>query len=353
MEAVTHGPAARPNEPNSAEFRSLVPRLRVPVVVLLVTHLLGMVGFHALWAPRGTWLDALFMTFITVTTIGFEEIFPLTTAGRLLTMGVALSGIGSLFYSFTVVLEYVASDEARAARRKRKMQRSVDALSGHFIVAGIGRVGREAIAELSEAGRSVVVVDVGETLETFCAERGLAFVKGDATDDAVLERAGLKRAKGLVVTTSSDATNLYVILTARWLNPELFIVSRAVDNASVPKLERAGANRAISPYAIGGRRLAHLLISPRVVDSFETAMRRGNQALTVDDVLISAHSSAAQRPLGSLDIPSRSGATVLAVLRDGAPTPNPHSDFVLAPGDHLLVIGTDEQLAKLERLLPR
>jgi voltage-gated potassium channel len=214
-------------------------------------------------------------------------------------------------------------------------------------------VGREAISELAEAGRQLVVVDVGETLEAFCIERGLPFVKGDATDDTVLERAGVKRARGLVVTTSSDATNLYVILTARWLNPELLIVSRAVDDASVPKLERAGANRAISPYAIGGRRLAHLIISPRGVDSFETAMRRGNQALIVDDVVIPEGSPATKSPLGSLDIPGRSGATVLAVLRDGTPTPNPAADFVLVAGDHLLVIGTDEQLARVERLLPR
>ncbi len=326
----------------------------MPLVALVITHVVGTVGYSLLWADvGGTWFDALFMTFVTITTIGYGEVHPLTTAGRLLTMGIAASGIGSLFFTFTVLLDWATSETARRGRRLRKMQKTIDALTGHFIVAGIGRVGREAIAELIEVRAPFVVVDQNDALEAFCAERGALFVRGDATEDAVLERAGVRRAKGLIATTSSDATNLYVILTARLLNPELFIASRAVDHASVPKLMRAGANRAISPYAIGGRRLAHLMISPRVVDSFETAMRKGAQALTIDDVVVTAQSPGVGKRFDSLRIAELTGATVLAVMRNGSPTTNVAGDFVLQAGDHLLVMGTDQQLASLERLIPR
>ncbi len=330
----------------SPHLRVLLTRLQLPLTALVVTHVVGTVGFHWLWAERGgSWFDALYMTFITITTIGFAEIFPLSTAGRLLTMAIAASGIGSLFYSFTVILDYAANDDVRASRRIRKMQKAIDGLSGHFIVAGLGRVGRESAAELVELKRSFVVVDPGEASEAWCRQHGVLFLRGDAAEDEVLQRAGITRAKGLIVTTSSDATNLYVILSARLLNPEIFIAARAIDHTSAPKLMRAGANRAVSPHAIGGRRLAHLMISPRVVDFFETALRRGNQSLNIDDIVVAPASKMVGRSVGEL---APSGATVLAVLRDGTPTVDLGGAFVLSEGDHVLVLGTDSQLSSLE-----
>lgn len=335
------------------ERRSLLNRLRVPAVLLALTHVVGMAGYHALWADEnGSWLDALFMTFITITTIGFSEVHPLGTAGRVLTMGLAASGIGSLFYSFTVLLDYAASDQVREARRKRKMQKAIDEMKEHFVLAGIGRVGREAAAELKASAAKFVVVDPSPEVDHFASELGVPFIRGDATDDAVLKASGIERARGLIVTTSSDATNLYVILAARMLNANLFIASRAVDDASVPKLIRAGANRAISPYAIGGRRLAHLLLSPRVVDFLETALTRGEKSLSIEDVVVPPGSTADGRTLESLKL-QETGASVLAVVRDGAPTANPRGDFKLAAGDHLLALGTNDQLVLLEQTLSR
>jgi voltage-gated potassium channel len=335
----------------SPERKQMIERLRVPLVLLLLTHVLGTIGYKLIWAEvQGTWLDALFMTFTTVTTIGFGEVHKLDTAGRLLTMVIAGSGIGSLFYSFTVLLDYAASEQVRSVRRRRKMQKTIDALSGHYILAGIGRVGREAAAELAASGVPFVVIDPAPGLEAFCAQLKCPFVQGDATEDATLIAAGLERAKGLIVTTSSDATNLYVILSARLLNGDIFIVSRAVDDVSVPKLIRAGADRAISPYAIGGRRLAHVMLSPRVVDFLETALTSGNKTLNIDDVVV-GQGGAAGKTIEGLQIGAKSGATVLAVVRDGEPTANPRGDFLLAGGDHLLVLGTSEQLKAVEQLL--
>lgn len=331
--------------------RHLIERLRVPIVLLALTHLIGAVGYKIIWADiGGTWLDALFMTITTITTIGFGEVHKLDTAGRLLTMVIAGLGIGSLFYSFTVLLDYAASEQVRSARRRRKMQKTIDAMKDHYILAGIGRVGREAAAELAASGASFVVVDPSPGLEQFCAQLKCPFIQGDATEDATLLSAGLERAKGLIVTTSSDATNLYVILSARLLNSDIFIVSRAVDDASVPKLIRAGADRAISPYAIGGRRLAHVMLSPRVVDFLETALTSGNRTLNIDDVVV-GQGGAAGKTIEALQVGAKSGATVLAVVRDGEPTANPRGDFKLAEGDHLLVLGTAEQLKSVEKLL--
>ncbi|MFO0595541.1 MAG: potassium channel protein [Myxococcaceae bacterium] len=332
------------------ERKALLERLRVPLTMLIFTHLVGTIGFHVVWNGEPSLFDSLYMTFITISTIGFAEIHPMGTAGRLLIMLVAASGIGSLFYTFTVVLDYASSDESRRARRRRKMQKHIDSMSGHFILAGIGRVGREAASELLAANAPFVVIDPAERVERLAEGWGCAWVRGDASDDAVLQAAGIARAKGLIVTTSSDATNLYVILSARLLNPQLFIASRAVDDDAVPKLLRAGANRAISPYAIGGKRLAHVLLRPGVVDFLETAMSRGTTQLSLEDMQLQPASPAVGRSLEALAL-QKTGASVLAVVREGTPMPNPKPELQLAARDLLLVLGTGEQLRAVEKIL--
>jgi len=195
------------------------------------------------------------------------------------------------------------------------------------------------------------VIDPGSPAARHAEERGFLFLSGDATDDHVLERAGVRRASGLVVTTANDATNMYIVLSARVLNPGLTIVSRAADEASVTKLMRAGANRAISPYAIGGHRLAHLILKPTVVDFFETALRAGKDALNIEDLEITPNSPVIGQSLDTLDVRRVTGATILAVLREGNPLVSPSGDFTLSKGDQLLALGTSAQLARLERLI--
>jgi voltage-gated potassium channel len=334
----------------SPELRMLQARLALPVGILVATHLVGIAGYHWLWRDQGgTWMDALFMTFTTVATIGYGEVKHLDDAGRIFTMAIAVTGIGSLFYTFTVGLDHLTSDTVRQSRRRRRMQERIDKLERHFVVAGYGRVGREAAHELHQAGVPVVVVDPEASMGRLAAEAGFLALQGDAAEDAVLERVGIERARGLVVTTANDATNLHVILSARLLNPSLFIASRAADEVMVPKLLRAGASRAISPYAIGGRRLAHLMLSPRVVDFFETAFRRGKQALRIAG--LQAPPSGTRRSVGALVESGNGGVTVLAVLRGDQVVRSPEPSFSLGPDDHLLVLGTDEQIEALERAM--
>jgi voltage-gated potassium channel len=356
QERVPEGQDARGSRRGRADSAAgILPlrvRLRWPLALFTAVVIVGTAGYVWLWRARGgTWMDGLFMTVTTITTIGYGEVKPLTTAGRVFTMILALVGIGSVFYTVGVAMEYLVANTVTGHGRRRRMERRIEQLRGHVIVAGLGRVGREAARELSQAGRAFVVVDPGPGAARHAAERNYPMLEADATDDAVLERAGIRRAAGLVVTTASDATNMFIIMSARVLNPDLIIVSRAADEASVPKLMRAGASRVISPYAIGGNRLAHLILKPTVVDFFETALGTGIDTLNIEDLAVAPDSPAAGQTLGELDVRRATGATILAVLRENDPLVSPPGDFVLSKGDQLLALGTREQLRKLERLL--
>jgi voltage-gated potassium channel len=334
------------------EMRSLRVRLLLPLSLVLGVIGVGTIGYRWLWSDiGGTWLDAVFMTVTTITTIGYGEVKALTGPGRVFTMIIALVGIGSLFYTFGVVMESLVAGRIANVSGRRRMARTIEMLSGHVIVAGLGRVGRQAAQELHEARIPFVIVDPGAPAARTAEERGYLLLHGDATEDAILERAGIQRARGLIVTTANDATNMYIVLSARVLSPGLHIVTRAVDEASVTKLIRAGANRAISPYVIGGHRLAHLILSPIVVDFFETALRRGSETLSSEGIAVERGSPVVGKVVDDLDIRRTTGATVLAILREGTPLVNPPGTFGLQTGDQLLALGTRAQLTLLERLL--
>jgi voltage-gated potassium channel len=324
---------------------ALRTRLLYPLGLVAATVLVGTLGFYLLWRDQGgTWLDALYMTIITITTIGYEEVYPLDTAGRLLAMGVGLVGIGSLFYAFSVVMDTIVSVRLRPRERMGLIKK----LSDHVILVGLGRVGRQAAQELKASGVPFVVVDKSEAARAYAEEHGYLLLQRDGTEDEALLAAGVERAQGLIATASDDATNLYVVLSARRLNPRLYIVSRASDEKAVPKLLRAGADRAVSPYAIGGKRLAHLLLSPRVVDFFETILA-GKQQLGLEEIRVEPGSSLVHRPIR--EVQARGcRASILAVFRGSEPHPNPSPDFVLEAEDRLLAMGTVAELDRLEAL---
>lgn len=332
--------------------QSLRVRLLLPASLVVAVTVVGTLGY--LWlgrAQQATWLDALFMTVTTITTIGYGEVIHLDSAGRIFTMGIAILGIGSLFYSLTVVMDYLVSTRLADPFGEKKMQKEIDRLKGHIVIAGLGRVGRQAAAELRGSNMRFAIVDPSPEAQHFAHEHGYLHILGDATDDAVLLRAGIERACGLIVTTSDDANNLYIVLSARVLNADLYIVSRAVDETSIPKLERAGANRAISPYAIGGRRLAHLILSPEVVDFFDTVIRRDEQSLNLEGIKVAPGAPAVGQSLAALEVLERTGASILVILRGKNVLPNPDPQTVLHGGDHLLALGTVEELEALEAMI--
>ncbi|QSA95512.1 TrkA family potassium uptake protein [Methylococcus sp. EFPC2] len=332
--------------------RSLRMRLLLPVGLVVAVIVIGTAGYTWLGRQQGaTVLDALYMTVITITTIGYGEVIRLDSQGRIFTMLVGLTGVGGVFYSWTVVMDYLVSRRLLDPMGEKKMQREIDKLQEHIVIAGLGRVGKQAAWELYEAKVPFVIVDPSGDSHHYAHQHGFLFISGDATQDESLERAGIRRANGLIVTTGEDANNLYIVLSARVLKSDLYIVSRAVDESSIPKLMRAGANRAISPYAIGGRRLAHLILSPTVIDFFDTVIKRGDESLSLEGIKVHSGAQAVGRSLAELDARTRTGANVLVVLRGSQVLPNPDVALVLETGDQLLALGTLAQLEALEQLI--
>jgi voltage-gated potassium channel len=327
-------------------------RLAFPAALVFLVTVVGTLGYAWLGREQGaTWLDALFMTVTTITTIGYGEIIHLNSLGRIFTMFIAIFGIGSLFYSLTIVMDYLVSRRISDPMGEKRMQREIDKLKSHIIIAGLGRVGKQAASELFESNIPFVIVDPGTEAQHFAHQHGYLHFLGDASDDEVLMKAGIGRAQGLIVTTGDDANNLYIVLSARVLKSDLYIVSRAVDDASIPKLERAGANRAISPYAIGGRRLAHLILSPAVVDFFDTVIKRDEQSLNLEGIRVAPGAKVIGQSLASLEALERTGASILVILRDKNVLPNPDPETILCAEDQLLALGTVEELDVLEALI--
>lgn len=338
--------------PEASRFPgSLRTRLILPAGLVFLVTVIGTLGYFWLGREQGaTLLDALFMTVITITTVGYGEVIRLREAGQIFTMFIAVTGIGSLFYSLTVIMDYLVMSRMADPLGERRMQREIQKLKDHIVIAGLGRVGRQAATELRDARVHFVIVDPRPEAHAFAVQHKYLSVQGDASDDGILEQAGIRHAKGLIVTSGDDANNLYIVLSARVLKPDLFIVSRAVDDSSVPKLIRAGADRAISPYAIGGRRLAHLILSPTVVDFFDTVIRKGEESLNIEGIKVHDGTYVIGRSLAELKVRETTGANVLVVLRGSRVLANPDPELALHPGDELLALGTTEQLDRLENL---
>jgi voltage-gated potassium channel len=326
-------------------------RMLLPLAVVLLITIVGTSGYLWLGREHGANLvDAFYMTIITITTIGYGEVIPLDDAGRLFTALIAVTGVGAMFYTMTTVMDYLVMYRLADPQGLRKMQTQIEKIHHHIVIAGLGRVGRQAAQELQVAEVPFVIIDPRDDMLNFAIQHEYLMIKGDATDDTVLESAGIRHAKGLIVTSADDASNLYIVLSARALNPNLFIVSRAVDDSSVPKLMRAGANRAISPYAIGGRRLAHLIVNPTVIDFCDTIVSKGNESLSLEGIQLQENSRLAGQSLGQLREQNHSGANILAILRGEQVIPDPESTLILSPGDQILALGTSEQLHRLVAL---
>jgi len=232
----------------------------------------GSIGFYVIGGDLWSWIDSLYMTIITLTTVGFHEIYPLDDTGRLFTIFISVIGIASLFYVFTTLMEDLFILQLHQYRKKKKMIKEIDKLSNHIIVVGFGRVGQLVARDLYETTHEFVVIDNDFAEDdVFDLKKKIYTIMGDATADETLILAGVKRAKTMIIATSNPATTVFVTLSAKVLNPDIFIVTRSDDYTEIDKLKRAGADRVVHPYAIGGQRLVALAINPNVVDFFATS----------------------------------------------------------------------------------
>jgi voltage-gated potassium channel len=290
-------------------------------------------------------LDALFMTVITITTVGYEEVHHLDAAGQGFTISLIIFGVAGFLYTFGVLVDQLTSGGWREFRRYRRMDSQLRALRDHVIVCGYGRTGRQVVRDLEKAGNRYVVVEMNPApLEDVQRDRRLCVI-GDAANDEVLHLAGIDRARALVSAVDSDERNVYIVLTARSLNPTLFIVARSSYPDSIPKLERAGADRVVSPYTTTGRRMAALALQPAVVDVIDMVTREGG-SMAIEELVVP---DSVRLTAGML---RRSGALLLAVRGAGGRlSVGLEDEAPLAPGDLLVVLGTPEQLTSLATTL--
>ncbi|MCA1688574.1 MAG: potassium channel protein, partial [Actinobacteria bacterium] len=295
----------------------------------------------------------LYMTVITLTTVGYKEVQDLDATGRLWTMLLLITGVGTLFYAAVSSVELVVEGTIRGYFGRRRMMVEIDKLDGHYILCGYGRVGRQVAREFNSDGVPFVIIEQEPETVAECVEEGYLTLLGEASDDEVLEEAGVRRARGLVAAVDSDADNVFVVLSARKLNPELHIVARASSDESGAKLEIAGADRTLSPYAVGGRRLASLATQPLVVD-FLDIVTRGEEGIEfrLEEFRVPEDSFIADHTIGELQIGERTGAMILAVRSEaGKFDTTPSADDRIRAGDTIIILGTREQVRRLEQLM--
>lgn len=322
-------------------------RLAMAAVAALIAG--GSLGYMAI--EGCTLLDAFYMTVITVFTVGFREVFPLSPAGQLFTSLLIMFGVGIALWAGASLLELALSHEAQSAMRRRRMKNTIAQMKDHHIICGYGRIGREVCRTLCERGVPHVIGDTHDVAIEELREGTCPFIQGDCSDDETLRALGIERAQTLIAVTGTDAENTFIVLTARALDPELYIVARAAEPEAESKIRAAGANKVITPYQIGGQRIAAAAYRPNITDFLEVAMKGDVADLAMDEVLVGEGSPLADKTVVDSGIRAETGAFILAIKRaDGHFDSNPSPETVVRVGDILIALGTCDQLGALSRL---
>jgi len=291
--------------------------------------------------------DAIYMTIITLGTVGYREMGPLSAAGRAFTCFLIVGGVGLIFYVLTAIVGHLIEQGNQGVFRRRRMESQIGKIKDHFIICGYGRVGREVAADFSRAGVSFVVLDPDEATAEDARQAGFLCLTGSASADEKLRESNIEQARSLIAVTGSDAENIFITLTAKELNPEISIVARACSANAVPKLKRAGADKVVMPLRIGGRHIAMQAMRPLVIDFVDTLFGSPASPLELEEIAVAEDSRLSGKSVGEGE--RLAGLTILtARKRDGRLLPKPALDTLIEPGDQLVVMGRREQLEKLE-----
>jgi voltage-gated potassium channel len=329
-------------------------RMLLAMGLLILIWLVAASGYWYLgWRYQpGYWRfdQCVYMTAITISTVGFNETLDLDTVegARTWTLGLLVFGISANLYVLSSITSFFVESDFANVRRYRRHLRRMQEISGHYIVCGAGRTGIQVVNELIAVGHDVVAIDADKDVLDALEARGILTVQGDATEDAVLESAGLSRAKGIVATLDDDKTNMYVVVTARQANPKLRIVTKAVSQTAGDKLRRAGANAVVSPTFIGGMRLASEMVRPQVVRFLDEMLRDREANLRIEEAIVGDHGDLVGKKLRDAAVRDKTGALIIAV-RSATGTVDyvPSPDLVLEAGQTLVVIGTPGDVARL------
>ncbi len=326
-------------------FKRLVPA----AIILSIVVIVGVLGYITIegWSV----LDAFYMVVITLFTIGFEEVHRLSPAGEIFTMFIIVTGVGTAIYAAGQMVEVMVEGEMLGYRKRRVMKKKIREMKNHYIICGFGRVGHQVAEDFESTGVPYVVIDSNREAIVDLEVKGTPHIMGDATSDDTLEEAGIRTARGLVACSDSDVANVYVTLSSRALNPNLYIVARAGQRETEKKLGMAGANRVISPYFISGKRMAALATQPVISDFLDMIAHGGQLEFRLHELRVSDQSDLIDKTLKQADIRGKSGALVLAVQKaDGSFELQPRASSMIRRGDILVVIGTQEQIELLREM---
>jgi voltage-gated potassium channel len=346
---MSRGAASSQGLTARAGSRHLLPfgGIRLALLLVGVVILIGTAGYVVIegW---NAW-DAFYMTITTVTTVGYREVHPLSRPGQLLTAFVVLAGVATLFYTASLSMALLVEGELHQRWQRRRRDRIMEHLSHHFIVCGFGRIGSVIADEFARQRIPFIVVDRDPDRARAAGAAGHVAIEGDASQEDVLKRVGVERARGLVAAVGTDAENVYTVLSARLLKPDLFIVGRAESDDARTKLKRAGADRVISPYHIGALQIAQTALRPAVVEFVQLVTGSSNLDLAMEQVRIEPGSALTGRTLIDANIRQRFGVVVVGIQRvDGSMEFNPPPEAQMRSGDHLVVLGRTANLRELE-----
>lgn len=326
-----------------------LPALQVLSIGIVVLALAGTAGFH--YIERWSWFDSFYMVVITFSTVGYQEVHPLTHAGRVFNVALICAGVALVFLMIGAVTQALLEFELSKVFGKRRMEREIAALKNHYIICGAGRVGSSVAGELDRRPCPFVIVESNEKGLAELDPKWLSLI-GDAASEKTLREAGIERARGLVAATTTDATNIYITLTARSLNPGLKIVARATEPRAEKHLKTAGADIVISPYAAAGHRIAQSFLRPNVLDFLDIATARsGKLEMIIEEIQVGPQSMLTAKTVGTSGVHRELGIMILAIRRpDGEILFNPRAGDAIRAGDYLIAMGEPGQLAKLEAM---
>ncbi|MDC6361158.1 MULTISPECIES: potassium channel family protein [Flavobacteriaceae] len=330
-------------------IRLLRSKIVLALSLMVLVLLFGVVGYRLI--SDYTWIEALYMTIITVTTVGFSEVRPLDADAKIFTVILIVTSVFIFAFAISVVTEYILGRSSLELLKKKKVRKQIESLSKHVVVCGFGRNGMQAAEKLMAYNKPFVVIERDkEVIERY--ENEILFVEGDANEDDILLQAGIEKAQYLITAVPDDAANLFIVLSARQLNKQLFIISRASQVTSLKKLEFAGADKVIMPDKIGGDHMASLVVMPDLITFMDKLSVEGEHTTNLEEVEIEEFTNQMDcSSIRDLDLRRKTGCTIIGYIApDGEYIINPEADVVLQPKSKVIVLGRPEQIRKLNQM---
>ncbi len=326
-------------------------KLYVALLLILAMISIGILGYILI--EKYTFLEAFYMTIITIATVGFQEVHPLSDVGKIFTAFLIITSFGTFAYAISAITKYVVEGEFNYYYKFYKVNNTISKLNNHVVICGYGRNGKQAATALHMNKQNFVIIEKSEVLAEQIKEQDFLCIQGDCTQDDILNKSGIANARALITTLPIDADNLFVVLTARSINSKLTIISRASDDNSDKKLKIAGANNVIMPDKIGGAHMASLVIKPDVIEFIDHITGQGGPNINLEEIVFSElPEQLRNHTIKDLEIRNKSGANIIGYkTADGEYVINPSADTKIIPGAKLFVLGTPQQVAKLRELL--